>query len=417
MQNLNFEKLVTKTGVPLYVLSLPHANSVAAGVLVHAGSRDEVLPNEAGLAHALEHMHFQGTDKFATSKDVHGFMEEIGGYSNAWTSMEGTFYYGQVPAERADRIFIFLSEILEHSQFPEEKIPIEMKNIVEEIKMNHDNPQSYLVESGLSFFYKNHPLGKLPLGTAETVSHFTKSDFLRFKERYYGPENYTFVIAGNIDSATALARFETTFTQHSAVRKNVRMPASLSQTKTTLVEKRKDVQQVNILLLAPLPQAKDDQTTAINMFTSMVSGGASFPLFQEVRDKRGLCYDIAADTDKYSDVSNFSVYIGTDAVRYPEAIKATLDVIASNQTNEDLLRRAKDLRKGRLSLAFENPGQIIDFAAHDIMVEDHPRGYEEIIREIDSITMDNVARAAAQYLKPEQFTTVLLVPDSLDAKE
>ena len=292
-----------------------------------------------------------------------------------------------------------------------------MKNIVEEIKMNHDNPQSYLVESGLSFFYKDHPLGKLPLGTAETVSRFIRPDFLRFKERYYGPENYTFVIAGNIDAQTALALFENTFTQSPRSEKNVRRATNLSQTKTRLVEKRKDVQQVNILLLAPLPQAQNEETTAINMFTSMVSGGASFPLFQEIRDKRGLCYDIGADTDKYFDVSNFSIYIGTDAVRYQEAIDATLDVIGKNQENASLLQRAKDLRKGRLSLMFENPGRIIDFAAHDIMVAEQPRGYTEIMKEIESITLGGVKSAAGRYLKPEQFTTVLLIPDSLDVKD
>ncbi len=416
MENLNFEKLVTKTGVPLYVMFMPHANTVAAGVFVRAGSRDEILPDEAGLAHALEHMHFQGTEKFATSKEVHGYAEEIGGYSNAWTSMEGTFYYGQVPTEYSDRIFVFLSEILQRSTFPEQKIPVEMKNIVEEIKMNHDNPQSYLVESGLSFFYKDHPLGKLPLGTVGTVSRFTRSDFLRFKERYYAPENYTFVIAGNIDATAALARFENAFTEPSHAKKNLWEPSTLLQTKTRLVERRKDIQQVGTLLLAPLPRAKDKATVAINMFTSMISGGASFPLFQEVRDKRGLCYDIGADTDKYFDVSNFSVYIGTDAARYQEAINAALDVVNKNQGSEELLLRAKNLRKGRLSLAFENPGRIIDFAAHDIMVEDHPRGYEEIIQEIESVGINDVTNAAAQWLKPEQFTTVLLAPDSLDIK-
>ena len=415
MQNLNFEKLVTKTGVPLYVMHLPYANTVAAGVFVKAGSRDEILPHEAGLAHALEHMHFQGTEKFPTSKDVHGYLEEIGGYINAWTSMEGTFYHGQVPAHEHTRLFLLLSEILNKSLFPEQKISIEMKNIVEEIKMNNDNPQSFLFHSGLSFLYKNHPLGKLPLGTESSVVLFKRDDFLRFKETYYDPANYTFVVTGNISSAQALSLFEQYFPNTIAKKRNERLKENISQKETIFIHKR-DIQQVNVLLLSALKDANDPSTNAIKMFTTMISGGGSFPLFQEVRDKRGLCYDIQADTDKYSDVSNFSIYIGTDAKRYKEAIDTSIAIVQNNRANTELLEKAKNLRKGRLSLRFENPGGILESAANDLLTQENPRGYDEVLEEIQSITIDDVTRAVSTYLSPEQFRHILLVPESLDIK-
>jgi len=165
MKNLKFEKLKTKSGTSLFILNLPHTNAIASGVLIKAGTRDEIWPKEAGLAHALEHMSFQATKKFKDSQEVSSYLEEIGGYLNAFTSQEGIFFHNVVPKEYFERAVISLNELVNNSLIPQDKIKIEMRNIAEEIKMYFDNPVSYINMEALVFIYGKLRLFKNVLGT------------------------------------------------------------------------------------------------------------------------------------------------------------------------------------------------------------------------------------------------------------
>lgn len=419
MENLNFEKLVTKTGAPLYVMPMPHANTVAAGALVRIGTRDEDWPKEAGLAHALEHMvYLGGTKEFPTSKELTGYIEEVGGYSNAWTTKEATFFYAQIPSQHKERAVHILGETLTNSIFPAEKIRTEMKNIVEEIRRSNDDADHFLYDLAMKFLYGDHPLGRKTLGTIESVSSFTQTDFERFKKRYYHPGNYAFVCAGDITSKEALRLFERYFPETESVAQapHKRTNQSMQDPGTRMYAYKKQLDQVHLVLVAPIGKREDRASEALEIYRSMIDGGASFPLFQEVRDKRGLCYDIGAEVDKNSDIGNFAIGIGTDPVRYAEAIRESLAVVQANKSDEQLLRRAQDLILGRLALRYESTGNIINIAANDILDNDAPFGYEQLAERIKNITIQDITEAVDAYLKPEQFRTVLLIPESLDIK-
>jgi len=412
----NFQKLQTKTGIPVYVMPLPHAQSVAAGVFVKAGTRDEQWPEEAGLAHALEHMSFQGTKSFPTSKDVSAYLEEIGGYHNAWTSSEGTFYHNRVPVTHKDRAFISLGEILNEPLIPQEKIGTEMKNIIEELRMYMDNPDSFLSILNQKFLFGDHPLGKNELGTIEALSKFTRNHFLEFRKRYYHASNYTFIITGNITPDEALAGFETNFPQADFQPANNRLLIPLVEKPDRTYVHKKELEQVHVALSAPIGQGKEKPARSIQIFTVMLSGGASFPLFQEVRDKRGLCYSIHAGTSRNSDVGEFSINIGTDPKRYQEAIDVSLDVVRESKNDEPLLAKAKDMMLGSLALQFEHTGGILESAAFSTLFDGQPKGYDELMKEIQEITIDDVTSAVDMYLKPEDMRKVLLVPNELEIK-
>lgn len=406
---MKFTKHETKSGAPLWLFSVPHVQSVAAGVLVSAGTRDEQWPKEAGIAHALEHMHFQGTKKFPTSKDVSEFIEEVGGVLNAWTWKEMTFYHAQTPVQHAERIPELLSEQLRFSTFPEDKIQVEMKNIVQEIRRRNDNPRSLIHEIADSHLYGSHPLSKDTLGTEESVLAFTKQDFLHFKERYYQPENFVFIVAGNIDAQKAVDLFDTYFPEGGGV-KNSRVPAEFQKSNEQQHIEKRDIEQLHLIMSAAVGSSDDKTTQQLSLFGTMISGGMSFPLFQEVRDKLGLCYQIHTSLDPWSDIGNFGIYIGTDHTRYQEAIEATQKVIEESKTDEQLLKKAKDVKLGRLALMFEGMSDVLDIAALDIVSRGAPRGYEEVKREIEAIQIGDITKAVDQYLAPEKIYTSMLVP-------
>ncbi len=412
---LNFQKLTTESGVPLWVMEMPYSNTVSAGVLIKSGTRDENWPKEAGIAHALEHMFFQGTEKFPTSKDVSGYIEEVGGGLNAWTSKEMTFYHAHVPANHKERAVYIISEQLRKSVFPEEKIPIEMKNIVQELRKRNDNPERYLGYLHSQIFYKNHPLSKDTLGIEESVGAFRKDDFKSFQNRFYNPSNFVFIIAGGITSEEALKLFNEYFPEKIKLEPISRKIESVELSDERVNIKNKDIEQVHLILGAAFGEAKNKETLYLEFFRDMISGGMSFPLFQEIRDKRGLCYSIGAGITPWSDVGSFSIYVGTDPKRYKEAISASLEVVGKSKNDPRLLEKVKQLTIGALAFQFQTPGGIIRGAANEITFFGAPRGYKEILKEIEEVTIGDIEKAVDKYLKPEMFYTTILAPN--DFKE
>ena len=406
----NFSKIKTKSGVPLWVLPMPSSNIVSAGVLIKAGTRDEEWPKEAGIAHALEHMFFQGTEKFPTSKNVSGYIEEVGGNLNAWTLKEMTFYHAHVPSDHKNRAVHIISEQIRKSVFPEEKIAVEMKNIIQEIRRRNDDHQRNVGYLSDQFLYGNHPLSKDTLGIEESVIGFKKENFISFRDRYYNPSNFVFITAGGITAEEALNLFNENFPEEIKLKSNIHKPRPLSYVGDKVNIKKKDIEQIHLILSAATGEAKSKETIYLGIFRDMISGGMSFPLFQEVRDKKGLCYSIWAGLRPWSDVGKFSIYIGTDPKRYKEAITTSLEVVDKSKNDEGLLEKVKQLAIGKLAFKFETSSKIISNAAIDIAFLDFPRGYNEILKDIKETTINDIKQAVDKYLKPEMFYTIILAP-------
>lgn len=412
---LNFSKIITKSGAPLWTLSLPSSKTIAAGVLINAGAREEIWPKEAGIAHALEHMHLQGTEKFPTQHKFTEYIEETGGMINAWTSKEMTFYYCHLPVDYKERAIHILSEQLNKSLFPEEKIGTEMQNIVQEIRRAYDNHQGYIGQRSYEFIYKDHPLSKNVLGLEKSVLSFTKNNFISYKKRCYNSANYVFIIAGNIKQKEALDLINKCFQTENKSQITERKTQKIkSQNNRVLVETR-DIKQIHLFLNFLAGRADEKESVHLEIFKDMLRGGMSFPLFQEIRNKRGLCYEIWAQFRKWSDFCLFNIYIGADTKRYEEAINATLDVIEKSKSDESLLVKVKNFKTGRLAINYENANDIINIAARDIAAVGKPKGYEEVIKEIQEIDIKDIKNAVDKYLKPELLYTCMLAPNNFNA--
>lgn len=411
---LKFSKTITKSGAPLWVLSSTKYNSVTIGVAVKCGTRDEIWPKEAGIAHALEHMHFQGTENFPNNLTITGHIEEVGGHINATTGSERTFFYSIVPVGYAERVVHILSEQLNKAIIPENKIPIEMKNIIQEINKRDDNPRAYLSYLSNNFIYNGHSLSKDGLGLKESVLAFTREDFLSFKKRYYNSANYVFVAVGNITEQEALNLFNKYFQDKASVNENIRINEDVKIQQEKQLIKRKDLNQLHVSLSALIGAGKDLSSTYLEFFNKMIAGGMSFPLFQEVRDKRGLCYSINSSLSERSDIGRINIYIGTDPKRYKEAIDATLEVIQKSKTDEALLNKVKNLKLGQLLLNYESTWYIAASAVSEIFLFGAPRGFEEIKKEIESVSIDDIEKAVNKYLRPELIYTTLLAPNDFE---
>ncbi|HEY4519894.1 MAG TPA: pitrilysin family protein [Candidatus Paceibacterota bacterium] len=409
---MKFERTVTKSGAPLFVFSMPHVENLAVGVLVNAGTRDEVWPKEAGIAHALEHMVFQGNARLFDSLSVSSEIETIGGMLNAWTTKEMTLYYNVVPKDSLQISADSIGSMLNTSLFRPENIATEMKNVVQEIKRANDSPDGFCRDMFEEVLYGQHPLGKRTLGTEESVLAFGRNDFLAFMKRLYYPKNCTFIVVGNTTLEEAEKAFDSAFpSAHGPNTKHAREHASsiVSAKKHGVFER--DIKQANVCLGVTIGAGRDLDTEALEFFKAMIDGGMSFPLFQEVRDKRGLCYSIGADITPWSDCGQFQIYVGTNAETMDEAIHCIHEVMKNSSNDAHLFARAKTYLLGSTAISFTSPAAILQHAATDIAFLGTPRSPAEIRNDIEKQTPEGVLGAVQKHLlDPASYSYAYVVP-------
>lgn len=407
---LKFSKSTTDFQSTLWTLPMPHSNSVSVGIIVFAGTRDELWPKEAGIAHALEHMHFQGTENFPSSLKFSEFIEETGGRINAFTNKESTFYYVRVPSAEKNKAFKILNEQLNKPLFSEDKIEPEMKNIVQEIKRKYDDPKIYSLVMSSRNLYQNHPLSKETLGTEESVIKFKKSDFLKFKERYYNPANYVFIVVGNITEKESLELINKNFQPQNTPKNNIRDGVAFTLPNKKRFVLNKDIKQMQLVLSAAIGNSDSKESLYLEFFTNMISGGMSSPLFQKIRTEKGLCYEIWASINRWSDVGKFNVYAGIAPENLENTIQEIHKVIDDSKNDEKLLEKIKKSKLGKLMLQYENTADIINIAAYDIATKNYPKDYEQLKKEIEEVNINNIESAVNKYLKPELFIETIVAP-------
>lgn len=409
---MRFEQTTTRHGSPLYVLPMPHVTSVAVGILVIAGTRDERWPSEAGIAHALEHMVFQGNDRLPDSLAIASEIEDCGGRINAWTDKEMTLYHRVVPSDAFHIAVRSLASQVSTPLFHANDIIKEMRNVVQEIKRADDTPANLCMRRFQHTVYGEHPLGKDTLGTEKSVTDFLRDAFVAFHDRLYYPHNYVFIAIGNVSLEEAVMCFDKMYLKAYGGRT---VNNRLSQTHTahpTNVTIARDIKQANVYTGLVVGSARDYDTTALQFFTTMISGGISFPMFQEVRNKRGLCYATRATVDLGSDHSVFSAYVGTSAEKINEALDAIHGVICASAEDKMLFSKARRNLLGKNAILFTSPEAILERAAVDITFSGRPKAPMEIREEIELHTPERITEAVVRHNLTDRnsYSTVQVVP-------
>jgi len=405
-----FVKLKSKSGVPVWFYETPYAKSVAMGVLINVGTRDE-KPQEAGLIHALEHILPYGTKQFPNSRVLSGHIELIGGEFECETSHNATLYWTHLPIRYIKRGFKILSQTLKHPLIPSNKIPIEIRNIIGEIREENDRPEDLTQKIFLETVYNKHPLGKSILGTEKTLPKFIRKDFLGFMSRFYYPANFTFIITGNIKAQRAINLFNSYFPEKIERESNQRDLVFQTKPKKRRVILRKEIEQAHIVLGNTTTKVSDRLSLALSVFSVMIGGGASFPLFQEIRDKQGLgCYSIRTQNLLQHDLGCFFIYMAVDRKKVNKAINTTLKVIKKSKNSSELLKAAKNTILGGLALEYGKIEEMLNYAAWNIALGIDPLNDRELIKQIKSVTIEEVETAVNTFLAEDKLVKVMLLP-------
>lgn len=387
---------VTRLPAGLIVVTdaMPHLQTAALGVWVGSGSRDE-QPDEHGISHLLEHMAFKGTSR-RTARQIAEEIEAVGGDLNAATSIETTSYYARVLRDDVPLALDVLSDILADPSFDPDELRREQNVIVQEIGAAEDTPDDLIWDKLQETAFPGQPIGRSILGTPVTVRSFDRTRLATYLARNYRAPDMVVVAAGAVDHDAVAAEVERRFASFTGSAAPVPEPARFVG--GSRIETR-ELEQVHIALaMQGLPQ-RDPNLFSLQVFTSVLGGGMSSRLFQEVREERGLCYAIYAFHSPYSDTGTFGLYAGTDAADVAELMQVVVSEInaAAESINAVEVARAKAQMKTGLLMALESSGARAEQLARQLLYWSRPIPLDELVEKIEAVTVEST-RAAGRAL-------------------
>jgi predicted Zn-dependent peptidase len=406
----NIRRTRLPNGLLVLTESIPHVRSVSMGVWIASGSRDESLALN-GISHFVEHMVFKGT----TSRSAHQFAREvdaIGGNLDAFTGKESICFNIKVLDENVAAGLDLLTDLVLHPTFTPEDIAREQGVILEEIKMDEDNPDYLVHETFTQKFWKGNSLGRPILGTVKSVSSFTQQIVFDFYASRFTPRNMVFSAAGHLDHDSFVAQVAEHFSGLAASTDTplAKLPAPATFPHITLKRKR-SLEQVQFCLGVPSPPVDAPDRYAVYLLNTMLGGGMSSRLFQAIREDKGLAYSIYSETNPFRDTGCLAVYAGTSASKITEVLQLTLAELRRLKEEpipEAELKRAKDQLKSNIVLGLESSSSRMSNLARQEMYFGRFFSVDEIIAAVNAVDAPIIQTLAQQLFRPESIALTIL---------
>ena len=384
-----YRKEVLDNGLVVLTERMPAVRSVSIGVWIPVGSRQEE-ERRAGISHFVEHMLFKGTEK-RSAEEIAADIDSVGGILDAFTSREYTCYYAKVLQEHLPLAVDILADIILHSRLDPDDVEKERAVILQEIKMVEDNPDDQIHDLFAQTIWAGHPLGRPILGRRETLSQIGRDEMLRFMDSFYRPGPASVSAAGDLDHSALVDLVAATFGSWEGRSRPGPSPPPVSRTAEVNLDR--DLSQVHLCLgVSGLPYAHEDRYT-LSILNTILGGGMSSRLFQEIREKRGLVYSIYSYAASYRDGGLLVVYAGTSNDHYQEVvdlIQAEFRQIRDERVDPKDFKRAKEQLKGNLLLALESTNSRMTRLAKMYMYNNRCFGLEEIIQGIEEVTPERL---------------------------
>ena len=394
-------------GLTIVTDHMPHLQSAALGVWVSAGSRAE-SESEHGLAHLLEHMAFKGT-KSRTAAGIAEEIEAVGGELNAATSIENTAYYARVLSDDVPLAVDILSDILQNSVLDPEELAKEQHVILQEIGASLDMPEDLVFDRFQQTAFSGQSIGRPILGTPESVTNFTPDTISSYLGKHYTSEEMVVSAAGDVDH-DSFAKLVASKFDH-VVKGHGKASTAAQYTGGELVENR-DLQEVQILLGFEGKSYQDDDFFTIQFLAAALGGGMSSRLFQEVREKRGLCYSIYAFHWAYSDTGLFGVHAATGDEDIEELMPVILHELKrlADDLNEKEVARTKAQMRAGLLMSLESPATRATQLARHLLIFGRVIAPQEQIERLDAVTVDDIKRLASTLFTSSKPTLTAIGP-------
>jgi predicted Zn-dependent peptidase len=382
-------------GLTVITDPMPHLETAAVGIWVDAGARNETKATN-GIAHMLEHMAFKGTSR-RSARAIAEEIERVGGFINAYTGREQTAYYARILKDDVPLAVDILADILQESVFDPEELAREQGVVIQEIGQAEDTPDDIIFDHLQAIAFPDQSLGRPILGTEAHVRSFTRDTLLaQIKGNYFAP-GMLLISSGAVDHARMVALAE----KHFAKLQTGRAPAA-DKAAYAGGEHRSDddLEQAHLVLAFPGFRAGDDDIYAVQVYSTVLGGGMSSRLFQEAREKRGLCYSIHSFGSSYRDTGLIGIYAGTSDKDAPELVSVIAGEMQSLavKASEDEVARARAQMKAGMLMGLEQASARCEQIAGQMLTYGHLIDTRELIAKIDAVDAKAVSRIAAKVL-------------------
>jgi len=395
------------SGMRILTERIPHSISVSAGIWILRGSRDEP-PESNGITHFVEHLFFKGTER-RSALDISRQIESVGGSLNAFTGKEFTCLYSRVLNKHLPLALDLISDLFLHAVFPEEEIEKERQVILQEIHMVEDSPEEFIHELFSGSYWRGHPLGRSTLGTPETVGRFDRAALRAYADLLVDPSRVILSVAGNIDGDEVIRLAEGLFSLSASENPD---PSQEKPTPHRGLELHvKELEQVHLCLGTLGYPYADARRHAYHVLNTLLGGGMSSRLFQEIRENRGLAYSVYSFQSAYFDTGLLGVYVGTSPqamLQVVELLTQILSDLKKNRIGADELQLAKEQLKGNLLLSTESTSNRMSKLAMNEVYFGKQLEMEEVIRNIDGVTEDDVLATSQSLFRPEVISLTIL---------
>lgn len=401
----NYRSTTLPNGIRVVTENLPHVNSFSLGFWFNTGSRNETKRNN-GISHFTEHMLFKGTTR-RSSKKISDDVEKLGGYLNAFTSKEHTCYYGRGIGEYLPKVFDVLSDMVQNSLFREKDIEKESGVILDEFYDIEDSPEELIFERFESAIFKSHPLSYPIIGTEKNIKLFNQNDFLDYLRKNYTTNNLLISASGNVSHEKIIELVEakiTTLKNGKVRRKNSKVVTNKS---SILI--KKDIQQNHVIIGKQTFGYVDENRLKVNILSNIIGEGSSSRLFNVLREKNGLTYQINTFLNSFKDYSAFGVYFSTNEKQVDKAkglVIKEFNKILKNGITKNELNRAKEYMKGHLIMHLESTTNRMIRMAQSNLYLNRTKTIKESTDAIEKITLDDVLEVSTGLLNRDGLSEV-----------
>ena len=415
--NSFFDRTALPNGLRVLTSSMPHTRSVSLSLYVGTGSRYE-RDAEAGVSHFLEHLLFKGTERWPTAKDVAETVDGVGGLMNGGTDREYTVYYIKVARPHVQIALDVLAELVRKPLLDAAEMEKERLVILEELAMVVDSP-AQLVDLLLdSLLFPGNPLGRDVAGTPESVAAINREMVIQYLRQQYVPNNVVFSVAGNIAHDEIVGAIGAAMGDWDAG-KPARLTPAPAPDGVRCAVKYKTTEQAHVSLAVPGIALDHPDRHALSFLSVILGEGMSSRLFMELREKRGLVYDVHTYVSHFLDTGTFNVYTGVDPKKAREAVAviiSELERLRAGGATEQELTKARELSKGRLLLRMEDTRNVGGWIGAQELLLGTVRSVEQAVAEMDAVTLDDVQRVAREIIDPAKLYLAVVGPYRSDKR-
>lgn len=402
------KKYTCQNGVRIVLENIPTVRSVAIGVWIGTGSRNEDKQNN-GVSHFLEHMFFKGT-KTRSAREIAESFDSIGGQVNAFTSKEYTCYYAKILDDHASYALDVLSDMFFHSTFDEEELKKEKNVVYEEIKMYEDTPDDIVHDLLSKATYGDHPLGYPILGTEETLNSFNGDTLREYMERNYTPSNVVISVAGNV-SESFISEVENLFGSFETAYKQEKYEKPSFYDKK--LSRKKDTEQAHLCIGFNGLEVGHKDIYSLIVLNNVLGGSMSSRLFQDVREQKGLAYSVFSYHSSYEDNGMLTVYGGTGSKQLNvlfETIQETLAKLKGEGITTKELTNSKEQIKGNLMLSLESTNSRMSRNGKNELLLGRHRTLDSIIEKVNEVSEATVNNLAKEIFA-DNYAVAVISPD------